>query len=1119
MKKIIRNMTKLVVFSLCLFGFIQLGSSQKDESKSAQKELASIVFGTYPATYDTYVRGGSSENENYGTETELLIKNTTSLDFARKVLLQFDLSTIDFGDVTINKALVRLFVTSNNSRPIKAIELGDDWNESTVTWATVPESGKDVSQTIVDNTDTYFEWDVTSFVRQQLAGDKVISLCMDDAEALKKTISFASKELGSNAPQLVLYSGDVEVPATPVSLIARASSSTTINLTWEDLATNEDGYLIERKQGDDAFAELVTLGYGATSFRDAGLSADTSYTYRLSAINSAGQSDYSNEATATTQNGGYNDNPSGNIINSADYAYWRNLAETSPMYAAMKASALSNNGTETADVMGANALAYILDPENRSKYVANIKDKFDNRITTMSIGANASGSSVRSHELFFALLAIDVIRHDLDSLVFARYDSILENKIMQLVIGQWDPHGWAMRMLYYKFAGDEPSFKSAKVEWEIGLSEHYMPDDGVSPAGNGYCVQRWNSIERTAKNTTPDIMEYMGYNEYYTNPGILGLKEYMYGYAVAPFGRILLYGDSRDTEAQKPWDISGNTVLSPHIISAARFSPEAYKYAMWVLREGAGLENPEPIGYLSNYLIMAGTAANNKPLEFDTDDAVLAPSRLFKNYGVLISDAQSTNALYASMLNLTGNTEYHTNYETNALAMAGYGEILMRNSGYDGPNNDVTVDGVTATFDFIHSNSESSNTLMVNGERHATQTGEGIIEGLVGAEIEYFRGSSSTAIKGHHLRDLMFMQPSNGANGYYVVMDHVTTDNAEDNVNVVWHPNSAKLQQIDDNTEYFSEIKMENGADGPRIYTGNEATLTTHLGTPPASVEIKRTANQARSGYAYAADYIYANYNTSNSRVDILTVFFPGDKSHEVGDMTRIETGDYTGAKITQGDIQDVALTSDGTAIGNYGDEVFQGEDIIYRKSGDKLMSYFVKGVSFDDGAGTRCGFQSEASVALFMKMSDLTNGLSGKIYSSGTQVTFYCPEIESVQLDGSPAEIIEASPNWIKVQVPSGTFSLEISGNYTSLKALPSLENALITDFNYDPFNRKLTVVCPTLQDYTVELFDVSGSLMHSFKSTNASLTVPLNDIPLGMYMVRVGSKSQKDVRKIFIY
>ncbi|ALJ05410.1 hypothetical protein APS56_09890 [Pseudalgibacter alginicilyticus] len=721
---------------------------------------------------------------------------------------------------------------------------------------------------------------------------------------------------------------------------------------------------------------------------------------------------------------------SGNIIDTTDYSYWRQLAKTSEMFRAMKANAITvaNQGDgETRDVLGANALAYILDSANKSKYIHAIKSKFETRIRTMKIGNGAASSSVPSHELFYAVLALDVIRYDLNSVVLKEYESWLEAKTMALVIGKWDPHGWAMRMLYYKYMGDEVKFQEAKKEFDIGIAEHYMPNDGVSPAGNGYCVQRWNSIERAVKNTTPDIMEYMGYHEYYTNPGIVGLKEFMYGYAVAPFGRILLYGDSRDTEAQKPWDIEdGAIILSPHIVSAARYSPEAYKYAMWVLREGAGVSEGVLKGHLSNYLIMAGTAKNNNPLEFNTGDAVMAPSRLFENYAALITNEESTEALYMSMLNLKGNTEYHTNYETNALAMAGYGEILLRNAGYDGPNNDVTIDGVTATFNFIHSNSESANTLMIGGKRHASKVGDGIIEGFVGQDMEYFRGSSSDAIAGTHFRDVVFVQPSNGVNGYYIVMDHVTTDTTKDNVNVVWHPNAATLNTLKDDTKYFSEIKIEKGKKGPRLYTENEATLTTFLGTPPASVKIKKTVNQARSGYGYAADYLYANYNTVNKQANILTVLFPGDNTHKPGDLKRIAVGEYTGSEIFQENIVDVALISGGTTLGTNKTESFQGENIVYRKLAGKLVSYFVKGSLFKSGVGNQIGFKSDDSVALYMNTVS-SNGISGKIVSSGTHVTFYGSGISFVKLDDKEITVDHVEPNSVRVKIPEGTFKFEI--------------------------------------------------------------------------------------------
>ncbi|TWU44248.1 hypothetical protein Q31b_17840 [Novipirellula aureliae] len=724
----------------------------------------------------------------------------------------------------------------------------------------------------------------------------------------------------------------------------------------------------------------------------------------------------------------------GNIIDTADYPYWRQLASSSPFFAAMKSNAIdaANNGTETRDVMGGCALAYILDPENRAGYIDGIKEKFGTRITNMTIGTGAATSSVPSHELFYALLALDVIRSDLDSATLRRFESVLKSKIMDLYIGKWDPHAWAMRMLWYKYIGDERNFQAAKVEFDSGLSEHYMPNDGVSPAGNGYCVQRWNSVERSAKNATPDLMEYMGYHEYYTNPGIIGLKEFMYGYAVAPFGRILLYGDSRSTEGQVPWDIKGGkVVVSPHILSAARYSPKAYQYAMWVLREGVGVSSLRLKGHLSNYLIMAGTAAKNDPIAVELNDGVMAPSRLFQNYAAFISKTDSTNALYMSMLNLTGNTEYHTHFEVNALAMAGYGEILLRNAGYSGPDKDVTVDGVTATFDYLHSNSESANTVMIGGARHSAKVGDGITEGFVGQNVEYCRGVSTTAIEGTHARDVVFVQPSDGAHGYYLVMDHVTTDNAGENVNVVWHPNSGALKTVAPETHYLSEITKEDGANGPRVFTENEVELTTFLATPPSSVEIKRTANQA-SRYSYAADYLVANYDPIDKRKDILTVLFPADKTHQVGELTRIESEEYTGCKIVQEEIEDVALTSDGSMTGQQGETTFQGEDVLLRTESGKLSSFFVKGVSFDNGQRTRCGFQADLPIAIYMNAATASSGMRGIIHSNGTKVTFYYPEITSVKINEHAVEATASGQGWVQIQVPSGTFKVEIVSPHT---------------------------------------------------------------------------------------
>ena len=96
--------------------------------------------------------------------------------------------------------------------------------------------------------------------------------------------------------------GTGTVPAAPSSLAAAASGSTTINLTWTDNSANETGFKLERKTGDaGTYAEITsTIAANATSYSNTGLTASTTYFYRLRSYNATGNSTYSNEISATT---------------------------------------------------------------------------------------------------------------------------------------------------------------------------------------------------------------------------------------------------------------------------------------------------------------------------------------------------------------------------------------------------------------------------------------------------------------------------------------------------------------------------------------------------------------------------------------------------------------------------------------------------------------------------------------------------------------------------------------------------------------------------------------------------------------------------------------------------
>ena len=76
-----------------------------------------------------------------------------------------------------------------------------------------------------------------------------------------------------------------------------------LTATWTDNSINEDGFKIERKQGQSGtFAEIATVGPNIISFTDSGLADGLIYCYQVRAYNVSGDSSYSNEdcGTATT---------------------------------------------------------------------------------------------------------------------------------------------------------------------------------------------------------------------------------------------------------------------------------------------------------------------------------------------------------------------------------------------------------------------------------------------------------------------------------------------------------------------------------------------------------------------------------------------------------------------------------------------------------------------------------------------------------------------------------------------------------------------------------------------------------------------------------------------------
>jgi N-acetylneuraminic acid mutarotase len=78
-------------------------------------------------------------------------------------------------------------------------------------------------------------------------------------------------------------------PIAPSRFVARGVGDTQVNLSWDDTATNEQSFIVQRKLETDAsFTTIATLAPNTEYFVDSAVTANTTYVYRVAALNPGG---------------------------------------------------------------------------------------------------------------------------------------------------------------------------------------------------------------------------------------------------------------------------------------------------------------------------------------------------------------------------------------------------------------------------------------------------------------------------------------------------------------------------------------------------------------------------------------------------------------------------------------------------------------------------------------------------------------------------------------------------------------------------------------------------------------------------------------------------------------
>lgn len=272
------------------------GESNNSNEASAIPNIITTV--TYSPIADAYVHDGSYADMNFGSVANLqVLKGTVGNNILS--YFKFDLSNLR-GDII--SAKIRLYgsnITDATSVNMGYYSVGDiTWQENSITYNNAPIYGSQIGSVPINNTQSYWETDITSYITSVMSSTKIPDFAAV-AIGLNKQLSFNSKESLLNQPQLVITK-TLLAPLPPTNLSA-VPNNQKVNLSWT--ASDEtNSYSIYRSTVSGGPYTIVATGITTTAYTDTTVTNGTTYYYVVKAVNAAGTSAYSNEVNATPTN-------------------------------------------------------------------------------------------------------------------------------------------------------------------------------------------------------------------------------------------------------------------------------------------------------------------------------------------------------------------------------------------------------------------------------------------------------------------------------------------------------------------------------------------------------------------------------------------------------------------------------------------------------------------------------------------------------------------------------------------------------------------------------------------------------------------------------------------------
>ena len=256
------------------------------DPNSASTHTAQVVWGdgvTTPATV--------SESGGIGTVS------FTRSNFQNEPATATVILTDQSGQVAA--AQFNVTVVPNDPANLTATAGSD--NSITLTWTNQSAVLSDYQIQVLGSEDSPDEW---SYFDEVTPVAQVGGAMTYTATGLEADQSYSFQVVGENSVTQTNPSNTASATTSPVAppgaLNATVVSSSEIDLSWQANETDATGYEVDWSSDGTNFSPLANVDSGTTTYNATGLTGSTTYSFRVEAVDDAGQSDPSSVAAAQT---------------------------------------------------------------------------------------------------------------------------------------------------------------------------------------------------------------------------------------------------------------------------------------------------------------------------------------------------------------------------------------------------------------------------------------------------------------------------------------------------------------------------------------------------------------------------------------------------------------------------------------------------------------------------------------------------------------------------------------------------------------------------------------------------------------------------------------------------